>query len=132
MNEADLLYHLSEAINRMWTLMQWWASISFGLLLVAHFAADKLNKYLMIFLSLLYIGFTAVIIQILAKNYGVAEAVYVDLAKIAESSDTISATSRFWLENRKSSFQFLLPVTLSGTFLGVWGYLIYCFRKQRI
>ena len=130
MNEADLIYHLSETINRSWALIQWWASISFGLLLVAHFASDRLNRYLLIFLSALYLGFSILMMAVLQKNVGVTNAVYVDLAKLAESSEAITATGRFWLENRGISFQILLPITLLGTFIGVWGYLIYCYRKQ--
>ncbi|MDX1736412.1 MAG: hypothetical protein R3228_18690, partial [Halioglobus sp.] len=129
--EAELLYHLSECINRIWSLLQWWASISFGLLLVAHFASDRLNTYLVILLSLLYLGFTGVMLQIVGKNYGIAESVYADLERLLDENGALSSTAIYWLDNRTPSIEYLLPMTLGGTFLGVLGYLLYSYWRSR-
>ncbi|MBT4518975.1 MAG: hypothetical protein HOC23_03130 [Halieaceae bacterium] len=131
MTEAELLSLLSEAIDRVWALLQWWASISFGLLLVAHLAGEKLNRFLVILLASLYCGFTGLIYGMVLKNSGAAEATYIDLEALAAANTPITATAQFLLQNQSQTLEFLLPMTMIGTFAGTLGYLFYCYRENR-
>ena len=58
MTEAELLMFATEAIDRLWSLMQWWASISFGLLVVAHIDSSRIGAYLAVLVPLLYTCFS--------------------------------------------------------------------------
>jgi hypothetical protein len=45
MTEAEILAGLAAHGDRVWSVMQYWTSVSFGLLIAAHFAAERINKY---------------------------------------------------------------------------------------
>ncbi|MGC5198187.1 hypothetical protein, partial [Aphanothece microscopica] len=58
MTENDLIDAIFAIYDRYWNIIQWWGSVSFGLIAVAHFAAEKLNVYLLLLLVMLYSLFT--------------------------------------------------------------------------
>lgn len=59
MTEADLIDTIFAIFDRYWNMIQWWGSVSFGLIAVAQFAVDRLNVFLLSLLILLYTLFTA-------------------------------------------------------------------------
>ncbi len=56
MNEAELSYHLSMVLDRIWSMQQWWASVSIGVLIMAHLATSRLNLFLVILSLALYLA----------------------------------------------------------------------------
>lgn len=56
--EANILELIALANSQYFSLLQWWASISVGLVAIAHFASDRLNLFLLAALSVLYIAYT--------------------------------------------------------------------------
>ena len=61
MTEYELLTLLRETQDGIAGLLQWWASISLALMVVGHFAGDKLRLPLVVSILILYTGFTILI-----------------------------------------------------------------------
>ena len=130
MTEAELAYQISESINRGWGLIQWWASISFGLLIVAHVAADKLNLFLLIVTIALYTSFSIMANNIVTLNFEVAYQYKVDLRALVEAGVEVTRGSRFWIKPGGGGGIFL-EAAVSGTFISVISYLVYNFWKSK-
>ncbi len=130
MTEAELLYHLSETFNRLWSLIQWWASISFALILVAHLTANKLNILLLSLILFLYCTFSFVLLSILGRHLGVINAIHSDLEALSSGESKVTNATEFWVTSQEPNFTILAIVALGGTFLGVIAYLIYRFFKS--
>ncbi len=90
MSEYELVYLASEYINRTWQLLQFWASVSFGLLAVSYLAAKHLNLAMAVVLTLLYCSFTLFIMTMLGLNGEVVDGFITDLAAL-DSTDKGSA-----------------------------------------
>ena len=58
MTETELIIAWSEVSGHLWTVLQFWASISFGMIAVAHFASEQLNRLLVVLLTVLYVLFS--------------------------------------------------------------------------
>ena len=61
MTEAEALAQISVYLEQMYMLLQWWVSVSFGLVAAAHFFAKRLNLSLLIFLLFAYTAYTVFI-----------------------------------------------------------------------
>ena len=129
MSEAEIVYQLSEAYNRMWGMLQWWTSISFGVFITAHLAVKKLNGFLVTILLLLYSAFSFHQLELLLIIADVAIGFTNDLQAISNSGITLAKGSSAYLEQGNSKF--LLIITLAGTYLGAISYLIYGYIKSK-
>jgi len=69
--EAEILEQAANAIDRMWTLAQWWVAISLGLVTAAHVAAERLNLFILIAIMVLYSAYTSLVALALSWNYHV-------------------------------------------------------------
>ena len=58
MNEFQLVETYREGFVAVWAQLQWWASISFGLLTLASFGRKHLSLHVTIGLSVLYVTYT--------------------------------------------------------------------------
>ena len=85
MTEAELTYLLSEVIDRTWSMQQWWASISFGVLIIAHMAANKLNLLLVAIILGLYAAFTFYMGNILQIHLGEMAAIFQDIESLIKA-----------------------------------------------
>ena len=129
MTEAELAFQISESINRGWGLIQWWASVSFGLLIVPHVAADKLNFFLLFVVITLYTVFSLMVHDIVTYNFDVAHQYKSDLRVLVEAGAELTQGSKFWISPRVSSGIFMGFAT-TGTFICVISYLVYNFWKS--
>ncbi len=68
MTEAEISYQLSEYLNRIWDMQQWWASISIGVLVMAHLASRPLNLLLVAISLGLYTSYTLYMWQMSGEN----------------------------------------------------------------
>ena len=68
MSEYELLTLLNETQDSFTGLLQWWASISLALMVVAHFAGDKLRWPFLISILILYTAFTILIYLFLLQR----------------------------------------------------------------
>jgi hypothetical protein len=46
MNKYELIFTGSEVASHLCTILQFWAEVSFGLVVLAHVAADRFNAFL--------------------------------------------------------------------------------------
>lgn len=126
MSEADIIYQISEVLNRMWDLQQWWASVSFGVLVAAYLVGKHLNGFLISILLLLYSVYSLYMWELLGTNADVYVAFVDDLQGISESGVTLSSGASTYLSPPTMSY-FLVPIVLIGTYMSVISYTIYVF-----
>jgi hypothetical protein len=124
--EADLIYQIGESANRLWTLVQWWASISFGLVALAHFSIRKLSLVLVGALLSLYALFSLLLGEI---TVGIA----MQMNSIREALRTMDAAGELSTVGQASisPAPVLLPVTLIMTFIGTIAFVLYSYWKGR-
>ena len=66
MSEAEIIESLFSIYDRYWTIVQWWSSVSFSLIIVAYLAADRLNKGIVTTLLGLYTLYTVWVYLLMA------------------------------------------------------------------
>ena len=125
MTEAELLMIASEALDRMWSLMQWWASVSFGLLVVAHIASHRIGAYLAILVPVLYTCFSFGVVAIIRRNLGIVESVYEDLGILQATDMELSVTAKYMMQGAGIVGSLAVPVALIATYIGVIGYFVH-------
>ena len=131
MNEFDLLILFDEYEDSFVGMMQWWASISLAVMVVAHFVGDKLRLPFVLGILILYSGFTFMIQLLLA---GRAE----DLAGIVAALialDTLTQAGQARADTEGSALLFItLIFSYWGTYLAAVSYLLWRFviaNRQR-
>jgi hypothetical protein len=77
-----------------WSQLQWWASVSFGVLALARFAAKDLRRWHVIGVSILYVAYTVycVINTLMLTNY--AGGFFRELQAQREAGDLAPPVSR--------------------------------------
>ena len=132
MNEADITNQISEVLNRIWLMQQWWASVSFGVLIVAHVAGRKLGGLLIFVILFLYTVYSIYMWDLLGINAGIANGFVSDLENMSSSGATLTGGGSAYITtmNQRLSY-FLVPLALFGTYFSATGYLIYSYFKGR-
>ena len=129
MTEADLTYQISEILNRLWDLQQWWASVSFGVLVVAYLVGKQMSGILVCILLLLYTAYSVYMWDLMGVNVNVFYAYVGDLQKLSDSGVKLSAgTIEYLLPPKLGAI--LAPIALIGTFISVVGYTLYVFFRR--
>jgi len=132
MNEADILEQLFSVYDRYWVIVQWWASVSFGLIMIAYFAAEKLRALLLVVVLGLYIVYSGWVYMLLVYNIEVAYGLFVDLASLDASGLLESEGARIALENPYVGYGTNLGmIALPATFFASVGYLVYAYVQAR-
>ena len=130
MSEAEISYQISEYLNRLWAMQQWWASISIGVLVMAHIASTKLNLFLVWISFGLYTSYTLYMYQMSGENYQTIVALASDLQNLVDSGIVKSSNAARQIKIMKAD-PTLYVVTFGGTYLSVVSYLIYSYIKVR-
>ena len=121
----NLVFYLQEYSM---SLVQWWASISFAVILAGHFTAPRANLPILLTLLFAYTLFTYLILRTI-NDYGTW--------LISASQDYLSFTGQHSLEQLKTNAERLyssggasvpLTFTFYVTYLLTVGYVIYSFR----
>ena len=132
MNEYNLIFAWSETTGHLWSMIQFWVSISFGLIVVAHLAAHKLNMVLVSTMILLYSFVSIFIGALIIADGNILQAVYFDAAKLIDANETSSATISA-LANYQKKEQFggvFIAIALPVTFFSTIAYFIYSYKKS--
>jgi len=124
MTEAELSFQVSEVFNRLWVIQQWWASISFGVLVFAHVTGKKISIYIVSGVILLYTAYSAYMLEMLFSNSNVYLGYLHDLELLAQSGVNLS-TGTNKLFNQPENIRYLAPIVFYGTYSATVGYLIY-------
>ena len=125
MSEYEIMYLLSESINRMWEVLQFWSGVSFGYMALSYVAARHLNIYLVAFLSILYVAFTLNMLGIMQLNRTVELGYITDLQALAEIGSLQSQASIIFLKEEANINVIPAMVAVYGTFVGALFYLPY-------
>jgi hypothetical protein len=131
MNEAEMILAWGEISGHLWTIVQFWASISFGVIAVAHFASEKMNDFLVLLVIFLYTlfsiycgGFYISDIQLLLALYQEAEFLLAERGEEAVFLTAFANYSPWW-----TGVLFGL-IGLPSIYLGSIAYLIYRYRGR--
>jgi hypothetical protein len=131
MTEADITYQISEILNRMWDLQQWWASVSFGVLAVAYLVGRQMGGVLLCILLALYSAYSLYMWDLLALNANNFSAYTRDLQALSDSGVELSFGAKAYLLPPKLG-NFLAPVALIGTYISVVCYTLYVFFRGEV
>lgn len=132
MSEAEILEYLFSIYDRYWTIVQWWASVSFGVIMIAHFAADRLKAFLVITVLVLYVLYSAWVYLLLVYNVDIASGFFEDLDSLRRTGALQSHGARAASENPFVTYGTRLGmIALPATFLACSGYLIYAYIHAR-
>lgn len=132
MNEYDLVFAWSEIGNHLWSVIQFFASISFGLIIVAHAASSKLNQYLVWILSVLYSLFSFYAFMIIASDLLFIGAVYEEALQFVEQNENVSITILALSDYLVSPLLvgIIFSLLLITTYTCALGYLVYSYKRK--
>lgn len=132
MSEAEIMEQIFSIYDRYWVIVQWWASISFGLIMIAYLAADKLNGYILATVLVLYSVYSAWVFMLLVYNVDVAYGLAEDLASLQAAGKLETKGAQVILENPFVDYGTRLSLlALPATFLACIGYLLYAYFQSR-
>lgn len=135
MTEAQILVDMGVHGDRVWSIMQFWTSVSFGILIAAHFAAERLNLFVLVVILLLYTSFSLSLARMLQFDQGIIFAGIQQLQLLAQSGSLslvgqkVLATSP--LVSDTSFFVLLRMFMTLGLFITTIVYSIYSFLQAK-
>jgi hypothetical protein len=115
--------------------MQYWTSVSIGVLIGAHLAGNRLNGYILAVFIFIYTLFTFQVISLIRLQVQAIKGIFTDLKVIADSGIVLSHTARNILESSPIENETLGGILVRlgmvvGIFLVTISYPIYCNRKS--
>ena len=132
MSEAELLTEIQFLLERSNYLTQWWASMSLGLILVAHFGRKSLNLPVVIVLLFVYVSFSINMwgqFQLALAPY---DAFRADLLVLQEAGNTTMGTDAILSDRGVRPWHAITyPGSMAGLFLGSIFYLLYSYLQVR-
>jgi hypothetical protein len=132
LSEYEILDLANRAEDQVTAVLQWWGGISFGVLALGHFAARKLNGFLVTLIIMLYVGFSLMMFSRFSVN-GQEYASYMrDLVALQETGNSLSPAMEQRIELSYPWYSRLaFPVVAVGTFLGSICYITYAYLRER-
>ena len=135
MTEADLLSQLTSVGSFLWSLMQYWTSVSIGFLIGSHFVASRLNAIVLTLFVLIYIFFTVQITILIRLQVQEIVAIGMDLSNMADNGIVLSNAARVFLEqspvvNQTLAGQITRLLMFGSMFLLTIFYPLYCRRTS--
>ena len=132
MSEFEILDLMTKTEDQRFNLIQWWTSVTFGVIVLSHFAGRKLNLFLVVLVVLLYVGFTLFVGDLFFGNVSQAALHRQDLAAMQSLGAPLSEVSRQIIGEdpqvlRGIGFYF----AVIGAFVGSISYLVYAFVRLR-
>ena len=135
MTETEILEQMVIHGDRVWSILQFWTSVSFGLLIAAHIAAANVSKFVLVVILVLYTLFTTMFIGMVLYDLEVILAGGMQLEMLAEAGAQLSLISQATLEhgpltNDTWYMRLLRQSIAAGLFLVTLIYPIICYRKR--
>jgi hypothetical protein len=132
LSESELIEHLFSIYDRCWTIVQWWSSVSFSLIIVAYLAADRLSKGIVATLLGLYTLYTIWVYSLMAYNINMAVALLGDLESLRVAGSLRSQGGMTALQDQLPVYGIWLGnIAQLATFIACVGYFLYAFRQAR-
>ena len=132
MSEYEMIFMLSELVNRIWLLIQVWMGIAVGYMAVAHFYGSALSATQLVVVSLLFLLFTAAAFSTVLVSVQGIEGYHSELLELA-SSQGLAAGTQALLEARSSNIgiTILIPASAMVTFVCAFLYMPYTYFAGR-
>lgn len=128
MTEAELLAEYALRIDRVWSMAQWWASVTFAVLLAVHLGIRTLNKPIVSIIIALYTVFTAFVALTIHAN---SENVLAIKSSLLALEELTTLGSRMAGEGGAGYLSLLWFVILLLTYLATVYYTFYCYIGKR-
>lgn len=122
------MFLYGETIDRLWMQIQFWAGVSFGYLVMAHVAADRLNWIIIGFISALYIAFTAQSFQMMDFHMDYVLEYKKSIFQLYEAGALQTPAAKLAAVSKIYSAPFLISIL--GTFFAALIYLPYKHWQQ--
>ena len=135
MTESELVQIFNFAFEQAWSNLQWWASISVGLIALASIAAKKLSLAMVAGISILYVLFTVYsLINIELMSANVAGGALSELFQLRDSGNisTVGLNLLEWTQARARLGGVLYRASIFGMFSGTLAYLWYSYRRVSV
>ena len=135
MNEIEILQLMAMHDDKAWSVLQFWTSVSFGLLIAAHFAAANVSRFVLVVVLVLYIFFTAQSWGMIRFDVQAIKAGGRQLEILTDEGAKLSLISRATLDygpalNDPWYTRILRQGMALGLFLVTLFYPIHCYRKR--
>jgi hypothetical protein len=131
-SEAEILEQLFSVFDRYWFIVQWWASVSFGLIMVAYFAANKLSALLVGTVLCLYLIYSGWVYMLLVYNIDIGFGLLTDLSLLNSAGELKTQGAKAAAGNPFVQYgTWLGNVALPLTFFACIGYLLYAYFHAR-
>jgi hypothetical protein len=133
MTEADLLAQLNSVGGFLWTLLQYWTSVSIGILIGSHFVAKRLSVVFLALFLFVYILFTLQALELMRMQVFQIRSIAMDLNDLADNEVVLSHTARTFLERSPVVNENITGPIIRGLMFGIMFlvtlfYPIYCKR----
>jgi hypothetical protein len=132
MTEFEFVQTFNSAFEQAWNSLQWWASISVGLIALASIATRKLTLAMVVVISILYAMFTAYsVVNIEVMSNKVAAGALGELFQLREAGTLtdVGLNLTDWAQSRARLGGILYRICLYGMFGGTLAYLWWSFRR---
>jgi hypothetical protein len=125
--EAELLVEFGSIVDRIWNILQWWASITFAVLLASHVGASSLNKPIVAIMLLLYTLFSLYAGEIVLTNTEMQNAIR---AALELQRDSLSTLGQSVLIYDETALKIIGSATILTTYISTILYVLYCYRNR--
>ena len=136
MTEADILGQISAYGDQLSANMQYWTSVSFGVLVAAHLTRGQVSGLITSVALIFYIGFICLMVSTILFEIGMIRSSALGLSQLAESGQTISLIAEQVILSgpmvtATGSMLIARRAVLLGIFLLTCAYPIYCFYTSK-
>ena len=132
MTEADLIVAWGEISAHLWTIVQFWTSITFGVIAISHFASERLNLFRVALIVILYLLFSLMCFGFFRADVQLLLSLYEEASVLLEERDEASIfLSQFVEYFPTKSFAPFGLVGFPLIFLGSIGYLLHRFLREQ-
>ena len=138
MTEAEILEQVVTHGDRIWSIFQYWTSVSFAILIAGHFAAERIHWVVLAFFGTLYASFSLFFADMIQFDANVISAGLDQLQQMVEEGEQIGLMAQTFIAEgplSKQNKSLLLIVATRFAFLGLFVatlvYPTYCHVKLR-
>ena len=135
MTEVEILSEMTTHGDRIWSILQYWTGVCFGILVAAHLTAWRVSLIVIAVFLTVFSLFTLQLVNMLTYDMGVIRAGAVELASMADKGADLGSIARTVLSSSPAVSNdpyaiFLRYSVLPAMFIVTLAYPIYCYFKS--
>jgi len=130
MTEAEVLAEISTRTEAIWSLLQWWVSLSFAVMVGAYWGAQRLTVGITILICSLYSLSTLVVFSGMT-NFSLAVRDGIETLRILSLDPGLSPIGEGALGRQSSLVVVFTQVWVVASFLFTNAFVIYCYKRVR-